>query len=159
MPYASMALIRGLLKFDQPMTYEQMFANVDSQEVVLVSGEEDNTFTPAPPSNGGTFTGLKESGSVNKGEELRWVANDVPAGRYIVKIAHDTAHPGGDADLFVKKNAQPTKRSYDCRPYKSGSSETCKITMTDKGSINISVFGYASTESWFTLTADPDVTQ
>jgi hypothetical protein len=141
------------------MTYEQMFANIDKAEVVLVSGEEDNVYKPTPQGGGGTFTGLRETASVNKGEELRWVAKDVPAGNYVVKIAHDTAHPGGDADLYVKKNVQPTKRSYDCRPYKSGSSEICKINMAQPGSIMISVFGYSAGESWFTLTADPDVSR
>jgi len=136
-----------------------MFANIDRSEVVLVSGEEDNLFKPTPQTGGGTFTGIRETASVNKGEELQWVAKDVPAGNYVVKIAHDTAHPGGDADLYVKKNAQPTKRSYDCRPYKGGSSEICKISMTAPGTINISVFGYAAQESWFTLTADPDVSR
>jgi hypothetical protein len=46
MPDASLALINGLLGFNQPKTYEQMFADIDRSEVVLVTGEEDNEFKP-----------------------------------------------------------------------------------------------------------------
>jgi hypothetical protein len=43
---ASMALVSGLLQVDHPLTYEQIFANIDPSQVVLVTGEEDNVFTP-----------------------------------------------------------------------------------------------------------------
>lgn len=33
----------------------------------------------------------------------------------------------GDADLYVRKSAAPTTSSYDCRPYKSGNTESCTI--------------------------------
>ncbi len=49
MPYASQALIKGLLGYDHPKTYEEIFANVDDNEVVLVTGEEDNVFQPGMP--------------------------------------------------------------------------------------------------------------
>jgi hypothetical protein len=43
---ASMALIRGLMAVDAPLTYEQIFADIDSSQVVLVTGEEDNVYHP-----------------------------------------------------------------------------------------------------------------
>jgi hypothetical protein len=46
MPYASMALFKGLKAYDAPKTYDQIFANIDPSEVVLVTGEEDNTYHP-----------------------------------------------------------------------------------------------------------------
>ena len=46
MPYASLALIQGLLEREQPKTFKQMFNNIDRVEVVLVTGEEDNSFHP-----------------------------------------------------------------------------------------------------------------
>jgi hypothetical protein len=46
MPYASQALIQGLLAYAQPKTYDEIFAKVDESEVVLVTGEEDNVFQP-----------------------------------------------------------------------------------------------------------------
>ena len=33
----------------------------------------------------------------------------------------------GDADLYVKRRQRADAASYDCRPYKTGSSETCKV--------------------------------
>lgn len=35
----------------------------------------------------------------------------------------------GDADLYTRIGTPPTRTSYDCRPYKSGSSETCNVTV------------------------------
>lgn len=34
----------------------------------------------------------------------------------------------GDADLYVRSGAAPTTSSYDCRPYKSGNTETCSLS-------------------------------
>jgi hypothetical protein len=46
---ASTALGRGFLAFQTPKTYDQIFADVDRAEVVLVTGEEDNVFQPGMP--------------------------------------------------------------------------------------------------------------
>jgi hypothetical protein len=43
---ASMALIRALLNVASPLTYENIFRNIDNSQVVLVTGEEDNVFQP-----------------------------------------------------------------------------------------------------------------
>jgi hypothetical protein len=49
MPYASLALIDGLLGYEQPKTYDEIFEDIDRSEVVLVTGEEDNEFRPGMP--------------------------------------------------------------------------------------------------------------
>lgn len=49
MSNASTALIKGFLSFDAPKTYDQIFEGIDRSEVVLVTGEEDNEFTPGMP--------------------------------------------------------------------------------------------------------------
>ncbi len=46
MPSASTALMKGLLSFQQPKTYDQIFEDIDRSEIVLVTGEEDNVFQP-----------------------------------------------------------------------------------------------------------------
>lgn len=51
MPGASMALIRGLMQYDEPLTYEQIFAGIDPSQVVLVTGEEDNAYRPSSLKN------------------------------------------------------------------------------------------------------------
>ncbi|MDI1252362.1 pre-peptidase C-terminal domain-containing protein [Thermomonas sp.] len=48
----------------------------------------------------------------------------------------------GDADLYVKKGSAPTTSSYDCRPYKSGNSESC--TVTSAGTYYMNVRAYQS---------------
>jgi hypothetical protein len=65
------------------------------------------------------------------------------------------AHAGtGDADLYVRRGAAPSTSSYDCRPYKSGSAETCSVTLAAPAVVNVMVRGY-SASSTFTLTALP----
>ena len=46
MPAATMAIISGLLSYDDPMTYEEILKQIDDAEVALVTGEHDNVYTP-----------------------------------------------------------------------------------------------------------------
>ncbi len=46
MPEATMAIFDGLMSYDDPMTYEEILDNIASYEVALVTGEEDNEYTP-----------------------------------------------------------------------------------------------------------------
>src|SRR5690606_18894587 len=39
----------------------------------------------------------------------------------------------GDADMYVKFGSAPTDSSYDCRPYKSGNSESCTFASPSPG--------------------------
>ncbi len=48
----------------------------------------------------------------------------------------------GDADLYVRSNAQPTAGAYDCRPYKNGSNENCSVAAG--GIFYVAVHGYAA---------------
>lgn len=150
MPNASMALIKSLLKHDAPQTYEAMFKLVDSAQVIVVTGEEDNVYYPGYEEPTGGFT-MTEKGFVSKDEELRYETPALPPGKYTFTLAHDAQNPGGDADLYVKIGAVPTLSGYDCRPYKDGTNETCVVTVTTTAKIHIGVIGYASQNSHFTL--------
>jgi hypothetical protein len=152
---ATTALIKGLMSTSAPKTYEQIFASVDTSQVVLVTGEEDNVFKPGMPigpggghGGGGAWAGMNESGSVARSEEKRYATPALPAGPYTFVLAGT-----GDADLYVKVGAAPTTTSYDCRPYKSGTAETCTVTLAAPSVVNVMVRGYAA--STFTLTAHP----
>jgi len=147
MPLASTALLKGLLNTAAPMTYDKMFEGIDRAEVVLVTGEEDNVFQPGMPigtggggggggGGGATFDPFSEQGHVNRNEEKTF-AYDVPAGNYVIDMTGT-----GDADLYVKKNAAATKTTFDCRPYKGGSAETCAVTFDGPGKLNVMVRGY-----------------
>jgi hypothetical protein len=51
-----------------------------------------------------------------------------------------------DADLYLRMGSQPTTSSYDCRPYRNGSVETC--TAEGPGMVYVSVRGYATTSNF-----------
>lgn len=95
-------------------------------------------------SDGGTGGGsttpghASESGSVNQGEWKHYGPFDVASGGKLTALMTGS----GDADLYVKVGAQPTLDSYDCRPYRNGSNESCEVN--GPGQIFVSVNGYSS---------------
>lgn len=74
----------------------------------------------------------------------------VPAGMSNLTVT--TSGGSGDADLYVRRGAQPTTTTYDCRPYKSGNAESCSFTNPQAATWYISVYGYSAV-SGLTLTA------
>ncbi|HRH00105.1 MAG TPA: hypothetical protein PLR99_27855 [Polyangiaceae bacterium] len=143
MPNSSLTLIKGLLRHDSPMTYEQIFTGIDDSQVVVVTGEEDNTFKPAdaPPPAGWQGVTARVEG-LTRATERRFDTGVVQPGRYEFKISGT-----GDADLYVKVGAAVGGRVYDCRPYKSGSNETCVVTVRTAANISSMVRGYAATST------------
>ena len=151
-PYTSAsniwAFVSGLLDYQSPRTFEQMFADVDSAQVVLVSGEEDNVYVPGYPNGGGgggleDWQGMSESGAVANGEEDRFATPKLAPGRYIFALTGD-----GDADLYVRIGNAPTSTSYDCRPYRASSNESCAVDLPSAAEIHIMVSGWAANSSY-----------
>ena len=87
--------------------------------------------------NGVAKTGL--SGSQN--EQLLFTL-DVPAGA--TGLSFNMSGGSGDADLYVKFGSEPTTSSYDCRPYKSGNSESCPISTAQAGTYYVKLIGYSA---------------
>lgn len=150
---ATMAVFNGLMKPDAPMTYEQIMKNIDPHQVVLVTGDEDNVYVPggAGGSGGGgidTWAGLNESGTVVKNEEKRYETPVLKAGAYLFAMTGT-----GDADLYVRIGTAPTATLYDCRPYKAGSKESCRVNLATDAPIHVMVRGYAATSN-FSLTGN-----
>ncbi|MCO7226609.1 S8 family serine peptidase [Pleionea sp. CnH1-48] len=102
-------------------------------------GGNDNALT-----NGTAKTGL----SASSGNELHYTL-EVPAGATDLNFAMSGG--SGDADLYVKFGSRPTTGSYDCRPYKSGNSESCAISNVQAGTYHVVVRAY-STFSGVSLT-------
>ena len=50
----------------------------------------------------------------------------------------------GDADLYTKFGSAPTDSSYDCRPYKSGNSESCTYASPAAGTYYVRIKAYQS---------------
>ena len=56
-----------------------------------------------------------------------------------------------DADLYVRIGSAPTTTQYDCRPYKSGSNESCSVSLSSPAKIHVMVRGYSQATSSFQL--------
>jgi hypothetical protein len=146
---ATTAIIDGLLKIDAPMTYEEIFKGIDTSQIVLVTGDNDNVYYPGYPGPGGNnpppaaWSGIDESGTVAKDEERRWATPVLAAGTYKVAITGS-----GDADLYVRTGAAPTTAQYDCRPYRTSSNETCMVTLNAAAPVHVMVRGYSPTATF-----------
>ncbi len=141
MPNASNAFMKGLLSYQQPKTYDQIFAKIDASEVVLVTGEEDNVFRPGMSIGGDPNTGRGfpvEEASVVEREGEKHSSLSVPAGKYVVELSGDF-----DADLYVRKDSAPTEKDFDCRPFEPNSLETCKVEFSKPGNLHVMVRGNA----------------
>jgi hypothetical protein len=143
MAESSLAIFRGFLSYDNPKTYEQIFAAIDSSQLVMVTGEQDNTFTPGGGGTPTPWAGLNETGSLARNVSKKFTTPTLAAGKYQFAMTGT-----GDADLYVKIGREPTLSSYDCRPYKTGSNETCEVTLAQPAPIGVMVNGYASSSTF-----------
>ena len=140
---ATMSMFRGLLAYGNPKTYEQIFATVDSSQIVMVTGEQDNTFTPGGGGQPQPWAGLTGTATVARGETKNWSTPTLAAGTYSFALTGS-----GDADLYVRVGSAPTTTAYDCRPYKTGSNESCQVTLAQPSTLNVMVRGYATTSTF-----------
>ncbi|MCW5802452.1 MAG: PPC domain-containing protein [Deltaproteobacteria bacterium] len=142
----TMAMFRGLVAHDAPKTYEQIFRNIDSTQVVLVSGEQDNTFTPGGGGNPEAWGGLALNGTLARSETKTAATPTLAAGEYEFAMTGTN-----DADLYVRVGQAPTTSTFDCRPYKTGSNETCRVTLAAPSTIHVMVRGFSTATSSFEL--------
>ncbi|MBK6915843.1 MAG: PPC domain-containing protein [Deltaproteobacteria bacterium] len=151
MTNGTMAIFRGLMRYDDPQTFEQIMAGIDSDEVVLVSGEHDNVFVPGGDDDDGDvvdgWAGLDERGTLARNQEQRFATPQLAAGRYVFELSGT-----GDADLYVRTGSEPTQQSFECRPFKSGSNESCAVELAAPAVIHVMVRGF-SASSQFELSA------
>ncbi len=96
---------------------------------------------------GGTPTTDTKTGSVAAGAWVNYPAYSVVAGTQFKVVMTGS----GDPDLYVRFGAAPTTTSYNCRPYLTGASETCTLTVpAGTTSAYVGVRGYSA--STFSLT-------
>jgi hypothetical protein len=117
MPTATMALVKGLADNAKPKTYQELFGGVDSSQVVVVTGEEDNSFTPDGVVEKWS---VAESDVVNRGEMIEYTLGTLPAGSYVIALHEDQTTPGGDADLYVGLGKKPTLETWTSAPGSMG---------------------------------------
>src|SRR5690606_13700313 len=95
-----------------------------------------------PPAEGELSNGVTQSNlSASTGSELNYTL-DVPAGA--TDLSFNINGGSGDADLYVRFGAQPTTSTYDCRPYRTGNTETCTISNVQAGTYHVMVRAYSS---------------
>lgn len=86
--------------------------------------------------------GVTESGlSGASGSETLFTL-EVPSGA--TDLSFVMSGGSGDADMYVRFGSAPTTSTYDCRPYKSGNSETCTFASPSTGTYHVMLRGYSS---------------
>ena len=101
------------------------------------------------PTDPGTGTGdsILEKGVAKTGlagaqnDEL-YFSIDVPENA--ADLSFTMSGGTGDADLYVQYGASPTTNSYDCRPWKTGNTESCPITSPQSGTYYVMIQGYSA---------------
>ncbi|MDX2092943.1 MAG: pre-peptidase C-terminal domain-containing protein [Kofleriaceae bacterium] len=95
---------------------------------------------------GGTTT--ERTGTVANGAWTQLGSFPVTAGSQLTVSMTGT----GDPDMHVQFGAEPTASAYACRPYESGATETCNLTVPAGATqVFVGVNGYGSTPSTFTI--------
>jgi hypothetical protein len=150
---AAIAVIDAAIASDDPRSYEQILEQIDPAQVVIVTGDEDNEFTP-DLSIGTRWEGMSDSGSVAYRESASYVTDVLPAGDYVFELTPEPSMPGGDADLFLRVGAEPsTTSSYKCKSYRYNSNERCFVTLTEPAAVHMTTKGDKGVDSAYLLRA------
>jgi hypothetical protein len=138
------ALVRGLLATNAPRPYEAIFRDLPREQIVVVTGEEDNAFTPSVPVL--PAWGFSREGAVRKAETQRFETDVLSPGRYVFTLLPGVSIAGGDADLRVRVGAAPTITSeFKCPSFVANSNERCVVDVTSAGRVHVAVTGDSAT--------------
>ncbi|MGZ3438305.1 MAG: hypothetical protein ACXVDD_02265, partial [Polyangia bacterium] len=138
---STMALVRALSAPNAPQSWGTIFRNVDSAQVAVVTGEEDNVFTPGYDP-GSYWNGFDAAGTVGYKQTLSWTTETLQPGTYVFASSPEASNSSGDADLRVRVGAPPTITStYKCKSYVANSNERCQLTLTAPAKVYLSVTG------------------
>jgi serine protease len=95
-----------------------------------------------PPASNVLANGVAQTAIAGAKDQEITFTMEVPAGA--TGLSFDMSGGTGDADLYVKFGSEPTLSSYDCRPWKSGNSESCPISTAQAGTYYVKVIGYSA---------------
>jgi len=114
------------------------YSNVKLLATYTGTGGSGSTCGGKKLCKGTPVTGL----AATKGNQLQDYSIEVPSGatNLIIEISGGS----GDADIYVKYNAKPTKTSYDHRPYISGNNEKVPVASPKTGNYYIMLNAYSS---------------
>lgn len=100
---------------------------------------------PPPPADDELENGIaKNNLSGSRGEEQHFKMI-VPAGAS--NLSFQISGGTGDGDLYVLYGDKPTQSRYDCRPYRYGNNETCRIDNIQAGTYYVMVRAYSDYSS------------
>ena len=137
----NITFIKSLMNIAQPLTFEKIFTSIDSSQVIVVSGEEDNVFVPGFDPNGGggdaNWAGLTGAGTLTKNQEKRFTTPKLAKGSYKFTMTGTS-----DADLYVRVGTEPTTALFDCRPFLTGTNESCTVDLGSAAPIHVMVRGW-----------------
>ena len=138
---STMALIRALSAPNAPQSWGTIFRNIDSSQVAVVTGEEDNVFTPGYDP-GASWNGFNNKGVVGYKQTISWTTETLQPGTYVFATSPEPSNSSGDADLRVRVGAPPTiTPDYKCKSYLYNSNERCQIKLTAPAQVYLSVTG------------------
>jgi serine protease len=100
------------------------------------------SYTEGSTGGGGGATGGSASVTDINVARRAWTyyTIDVPAG--MATLDFNMSGGTGDADMYIRRGAQPTSSTYDCRPYESGNTEACSFTNPAADTWHIGIYGY-----------------
>ncbi|HXU72450.1 MAG TPA: PPC domain-containing protein, partial [Polyangia bacterium] len=138
---STMALIRALAAPNAPTSWTNIFRDVDASQVAVVTGDEDNVFTPGYDP-GASWNGFNQHGVVGYKQTISWTTETLQPGTYVFTTSPEQSNSSGDADLRIRVGAPPTITStYKCQSYVANSNERCTLKLTSPGQVYISVTG------------------
>jgi serine protease len=110
---------------------------------LLVNTAFLSSVVPPPPVDSSLLqNGVAISGLSGARASERQFKVQVPAGRMTLRI--EISGGSGDADLYVKAGNIPTTSSYDCRPYTSGNTESCQVSVQAGVTYFVMIRGYTA---------------
>ena len=123
------------------MATTSRYLEPDASQVAVVTGEEDNVFTPGYDP-GASWNGFNNKGVVGYKQTISWTTETLQPGTYVFATSPEPSNSSGDADLRVRVGAPPTiTPDYKCKSYLYNSNERCQIKLTAPAQVYLSVTG------------------
>ncbi len=124
---------------------------MDAHAAVLAAQGNGGGGNPPPAGDDVLAKGVAKTGLSGASGSEQFFTIDVPAGA--TDLSFTMSGGTGDADLYTRRGSKPTTSSYDCRPYKSGNSETCTVASPATDTYHVMIRAY-SAFSGVSLVAD-----
>lgn len=118
------------------------FDTTDVSAAFTTVGVDSSCGTGPTPGDDVLEDGVAISGlSASTGGQLNYVYT-VPSSTNSVRIKIEGS--SGDADLYVNNGSEATTSNWDCRPYRSGSNESCTLSVSSGDKLYVMINAYSS---------------